>query len=166
MPTTEELEAQIVRLEALVNANAGVRQNPPQIVATNSVGGLPDSKQLTGSNYGDWKFLMRNYLVDAGLWGCVEPKAGAVVDPDLDGRCLAKISLSVKAPCSTELRKCKTAKEAWDKLASIHEDSGIVRLVSLYQDIFHAKFENFNSVNEYIAHFVQAEHSSAQHSSS
>uniref|UniRef100_A0A5S6QF98 DUF4219 domain-containing protein n=1 Tax=Trichuris muris TaxID=70415 RepID=A0A5S6QF98_TRIMR len=78
---------------------------------TSDVGGLPESKHLDGSNYSDWKFAMKNYLVDSGLWQCVE---GANVDEELDQRALAKINLSIKSCAWAEVRKARTAKEAWD----------------------------------------------------
>ncbi|KFD59816.1 hypothetical protein M514_12608 [Trichuris suis] len=40
-------------------------------VITSSVGGLSESKHLDSTNYSDWKFVMKNYLVDSGLWQCI-----------------------------------------------------------------------------------------------
>ncbi|KAL1448085.1 hypothetical protein WDU94_013979 [Cyamophila willieti] len=59
------------------------------------VGGLQETKHLEGNkNYSDWKFWMKNFLVDAGLWTCVENPNE--VDSSTDMRCLAKINMSVK----------------------------------------------------------------------
>lgn len=51
-----------------------------------------------------------------------------------------------------EIKKTKTAKEAWENLKSVYEDSGVVRLVSLYQELFKTKFENFCDPKEYVNH--------------
>ena len=39
---------------------------------------------------------MKNFLVDAGLWHCIESREGQIIDPDLDKRILVKINLSLK----------------------------------------------------------------------
>jgi len=81
-----------------------------------TLGGLPEAKHLDGTNYGDWKFWMKNFLIDAGLWRCIAPREGQEIDPDLDLRALAKINLSLK-PCAAKItKKCETAKAAWDAL--------------------------------------------------
>lgn len=158
MPTTEELEQQIKDLQALVlvtQTPRTVNGATPAQFSTNAVGGLPESKHLEGNkNYQDWKFWMKNYLVDGGLWNCVSPKQGVTPDPDLDQRALAKINLSVKSTVATELRKCSTSAEAWKKLSDTYEDSGTVRLVGLYQEIFKTRFENFKTMKDYINHFL------------
>ncbi|KRZ82183.1 hypothetical protein T08_1055 [Trichinella sp. T8] len=81
----------------------------PTVLAS-AVGGLPESKHLDGTNYSEWKFAMKNYLVDAGLWHCVENEN---VDHELDQRALAKINLSIKPCASGDVRKAMTAKQAW-----------------------------------------------------
>ncbi|KRZ13440.1 Retrovirus-related Pol polyprotein from transposon TNT 1-94 [Trichinella zimbabwensis] len=72
----------------------------PTVLAS-AVGGLPESKHLDGTNYSEWKFTMKNYLVNDGLWHC---------------------------PCaSSDVRKAVTAKQAWEKLRCAYEDNGLVR---------------------------------------
>ena len=168
MPTVEELEAlvnqlqtQINNIQAVPSTSNGNNGNGNGAVTTTStsfttttVGGLAETKQLNGSNYQDWKFCMKNFLIDAGLWNCVENN-GLPVDPDRDQRTLAKIGLSVKPAVSCEIRKCTTAKEAWDKLKSVYEDSGIVRIVDLYQKIFRTNFSDFPDVKSYVYHLIE-----------
>ena len=95
---------------------------------------------------------MKNFLVDAGMWCCVEPKAGQTVDPDLDQRTLAKINLSIKPKVAIEIRKAKTSKEAWQTLKNLHEDSGVIRLVGLYAKLMKTNFDDFSSMEDYLAH--------------
>ena len=47
---------------------------------SHATGSLPESKHLDGSNYNEWKFWMKNFLIDAGLWHCIEPREGQIID--------------------------------------------------------------------------------------
>ena len=65
--TTAAIEALEKKLESLqkeLDANKNARQSASM---SHTVGGLPESKHLDGSNCNDWKFLMENFLVDACL---------------------------------------------------------------------------------------------------
>ncbi|KFD60577.1 LOW QUALITY PROTEIN: hypothetical protein M514_27243 [Trichuris suis] len=74
-------------------------------------------------------------------------------DQQTDQRALAKINLSIK-PCAwAEVRKAKTAKEAWESLRCAYEDKGIVRRIDLYSSLFKTRFEDCNhcgSMTNYI----------------
>ena len=151
MAALEELQQQVLRIQEKISTGTG---NVATTVTTNSVGGLPEAKHLDGKNYGDWKFWMQNFLIDAGLWRCVSPKEGQTVDPDLDLRALAKINLSLK-PCSTRVtKKCQTAKAAWDALRGEYESTALVRLIGLYSSLFKTNFENFPSMQQYVDHIL------------
>src|ERR1700733_3648096 len=150
MSTLEELQLQILKIQEDINTKTGHATT----VTTNSVGGLPEAKHLDGKNYGDWKFWMQNFLIDAGLWHCVSPKEGQAVNPDVDLRALAKINLSLK-PCSAKVtKKCQTAKAAWDALRGEYESTALVRLIGLYSSLFKANFENFSSMQQYVDHIL------------
>ena len=104
MLTLEELQQKILQIQEGISLRT-VRSPTTVSRPTNSVGGLPEGKHLDGKNYGDWKLLMQNFPIDAGLWCCISPREGQAVDPDL-----AKINLSLK-PCAAKVtRKCETAK--------------------------------------------------------
>ncbi|KFD45816.1 hypothetical protein M513_13310 [Trichuris suis] len=88
-----------------------------------------------------------NYLVDSGLWQCI---MSSDVDEELYQRALAKINLSIK-PCAwAEVRKAKTAKEAWESLRGAYEDKGIVRRIGLYSSLFNTRFDDCDSMTNYI----------------
>jgi len=119
-----------------------------------ALGGLPEAKHLDGTNYGDWKFWMKNFLIDAGLWRCVSPLEQQEIDPDLDLRALAKINLSLR-PCAAKItKKCETAKDAWEQLQREYESTGLVRLIGLYATLFKTKYESFSSMNQYVDHIL------------
>ncbi|KRX69546.1 Retrovirus-related Pol polyprotein from transposon TNT 1-94 [Trichinella sp. T6] len=90
---------------------------------------------------------MKNYLVDAGLWHCVENEN---VDHELDQRALAKINLSIKPCASGDVRKAMTAKQAWEKLRCAYEDIGLVRRIGLYSSLFKTRFEEYGSMTAHI----------------
>ncbi|KRY25619.1 hypothetical protein T03_6081 [Trichinella britovi] len=79
------------------------------------------------------KFAMKNYLVDAGLWHCVENKN---VDHERDQLALAKINLLINPCSSVDVSKAMTAKQAWEKLRCAYEDIGLVRRILLYSSLF------------------------------
>ncbi|KFD60696.1 hypothetical protein M514_27127 [Trichuris suis] len=112
-----------------------------------SVGGLPESKHLDGTNYSDRRFAMKNYLVDSGPWQCI---MSSDVDEELDQRALAKINLSIKPYAWAEVRKAKTAKEAWESLRCAYEDKGIVRRIGSYSSLFKTRFDDCDSMTNYI----------------
>ena len=147
----EDLQQQVLRLQDEITQRTAVRT---AAVTTTAVGGLPEAKHLDGSNYGDWKFWMKNFLIDAGLWCCVSPGEGQVVDPDLDLRALAKINLSLR-PCAAKVtKKCTTAKAAWDALQGEYESTALVRLIGLYSALFKTRFESFASMQQYVDHIL------------
>ena len=148
----ERLQEEVSRLQMEVKAM--VPSTKPQSLYSTAVGGLPENKHLDSENYAEWKFLMKNFLVDAGLWCCVKPTTGSIVDPDLDQRALAKINLSLKAAATALTKRCVTASEAWNKLEENFEDSGTVKLVGLYSKLFKTNFETFESMEAYIQHIV------------
>ncbi|KAG5873983.1 hypothetical protein JTB14_031359 [Gonioctena quinquepunctata] len=93
---------------------------------------------------------MKNFLIDAGLWCCFEPKTGNAVPSELGERALAKINLSLKHCAASKTKKATKAKEAWDALAKIYEDSGIVRLIGIYSSLFKTDFNKCSSMHDNI----------------
>src|SRR5688572_5737299 len=147
MSSLEELQLQMQQIQTEISLK-NIR------ATSSSLGGLSEAKHLDGKNYGDWKFWMQNFLIDAGLWCCILPKEGQSVDPDLDLRALAKINLSLK-PCAAKItKKCQTAKAAWDALRGEYESTALVRLIGLYSSLFKTRFENFPSMQQYVDHIL------------
>ncbi|KRX55804.1 Retrovirus-related Pol polyprotein from transposon TNT 1-94 [Trichinella sp. T9] len=140
----DQVVNQLVEQVQALQAQLALRK--PMVLAS-AVGGLPESQHLDGTNYSEWKFAMKNYLVDAGLWHCVENEN---VDHELDQRALAKINLSIKPCASGDVRKAMTAKQAWEKLRCAYEDNGLVRRIGLYSSLFKTRFEECGSMTAYI----------------
>ena len=141
----KELARKIEKLEKELEAAS-------KITEPNSIGGLPEIKHLDGPNYGDWKFWMRNFLIDAGLWCCIEPSG--TVNLDLDKRALAKINLSLKPSSAKITKRCVTAKDAWAALQKEYESTALVRLIGLYSSLFRTRFEMFSTMQQYVDHIL------------
>ena len=107
---------------------------------------------MDGSNCGDWKFWMQNFLIDAGLWCCIEP-SGTVIQ-DLDKRALAKLNLSLKPSAAQITQRCVTAKDAWIALQREYESTALVRLIGLYSNLFRTRFEIFSTMQQYVDHIL------------
>ena len=116
---------------------------------------MPESKHLDGSNYNEWNFWLKSFLIDAGLWHCIEPREGQIIDPDLDKRTLAKINLSLKPSVAKITKSCETASGAWNSLQREFESNTIVRMIKMYSNLFSTKFENFSSMNQYVDHILE-----------
>ncbi|KRZ11377.1 Retrovirus-related Pol polyprotein from transposon TNT 1-94 [Trichinella zimbabwensis] len=140
----DQVVSQLVEQVQAMQAQLASRK--PTVLAS-AVGGLPELKHLDGTNYSEWKFTMKNYLLDAGLWHCVENENA---DHELDQRALAKINLSIKPCASSDVRKAVTAKQAWEKLRCAYEDNGLVRRIGLYSSLFKTRFEECGSMTAYI----------------
>lgn len=121
--------------------------NNPVIISS---GAYHNMEKLDGvSNYTTWKFSTRMSLTLEGLWDCVVGE-NVNADESINERALAKICLGVKPSCYQYVHDCKTAKEAWEKLATIFEDKGLYRRVVLLRKLHHAEYTDHNGMSEYI----------------
>jgi len=144
----KDLQHQLLRLQDEITQSNAVQT---AAVTTMAVGGLPEALHLDCSNYGYWKFRMKNFLINAGLWCCVSPE-DQVVDLDMDLRAQAKINLSLR-PCAAKVpKKCTTAKAAWDALQGEYESTALVHLTGLYYALFKTQFGSFASIQQYVDH--------------
>ena len=90
--------------------------------------------QLDIHNYSTWKIRMKADLVSRDLWavtsevGRPETRAASAVPSE---KAPARIILHVKDQHLAKIARCKTAKEAWDTLASEFESSSIARQLQL-----------------------------------
>lgn len=135
------MKAQRLLAVGVVESGAGA--------AMSSLGTGVHIEKLEGvCNYNSWKFQMKMMLTLEDLWKFVENGDGG--DISSDARALARICLSVKVACHQHVRLCKTAKEAWDKLASTFEDKGLYRRVLLLRKLHHTDYSQFTSMTDYI----------------
>ncbi|CAG9104628.1 unnamed protein product [Plutella xylostella] len=111
-------------------------------------------EKLNGiANYGNWKFLMRMYLIHEDLWDCIEessPGAPKVTDDRKQQKALAKICLMVQPSSFSHVRNAKTGYEAWTNLKTAYEDRGLCRRLGLLRTLFGLKLELFSDMEAYL----------------
>lgn len=100
------------------------------------------------SNYTTWKFVMKMLLTLESTWGCV---TGHDNDMMRDQRALARICLSIESNLYQYVRTATSAKEAWDKLASIFEDKGLYRRVLLLRQLHRMNLSDYTNMSNYIS---------------
>ncbi|KPJ11482.1 Retrovirus-related Pol polyprotein from transposon TNT 1-94 [Papilio machaon] len=120
----------------------------------NSSGIAANFEKLSGiSNYVNWKFLMRMYLVHEDLWDCIEESAHGVpkvTDGRKQLRALAKICLMVHPSSFAHVRNATTGFEAWNNLKKAYEDKGLCRRLGLLRTLFGLKLEQFENMEAYL----------------
>ncbi|EZA47378.1 hypothetical protein X777_16272 [Ooceraea biroi] len=115
-------------------------------------------KLASRENYASWKFAMQAYLESEDLWGCVTGAQTHVADVKKMTKARAKIILSVEKQNYSHLQDTATPKEAWDKLKSVFEDTGLTRKVGLFKKLTSVKLANCTTVEEYVNQIVTTAH--------
>ncbi|EZA58140.1 hypothetical protein X777_01868 [Ooceraea biroi] len=116
-------------------------------------------EKLVGrENYASWKFAMQAYLESEDLWGCVTGAQTHVADVKKMTKARAKIILSVEKQNYSHLQDTATPKEAWDKLRSVFEDTGLTRKVGLFKKLTSVKLADCTTVEEYVNQIVTTAH--------
>jgi transposase InsO family protein len=134
--------------EGLPSAQANLRQS----VVTS---GVPPIPKLDGrTNYASWSFGMKMFLIDCGLWNCVEcPEELERERSDarrLDEQARAKICLSISPRIYSTVKSTKTAKDAWNKLKSQYADKGLNRRLTLLRQLFNEKLTSHGNMDTYV----------------
>ncbi|KAK9732375.1 hypothetical protein QE152_g12831 [Popillia japonica] len=96
---------------------------------------LPVIEKLTGrENYNDWAFAMQAYLECEDLWSCIKednPASSDEVTQKRDSKAKSKITMMIHSSNFVHIGSAKSAKEVWNKLHHVFQDSGLCRKVSL-----------------------------------
>lgn len=117
---------------------------------------LPQIERLKGrENFNTWRFAMETYLQHEDLWECV---LGTELDATKITKARAKIILSVEPINYAHIEETKTAKETWDKLKEVFEDSGLTRKVNLLRTLITTRLENCSSIEEYVNIIISTSH--------
>lgn len=113
-------------------------------------------EKLRGSeNFEDWKFTVEAYFQMKGLWDAVQ---GTESKEEKKIQAKAELILMVDKSVYPHIRECKNANEIWCILATIFEDSGLVRRVSLIQKICSTKLNSCGTVEEYVNEILTTGH--------
>ncbi|KAJ0034034.1 hypothetical protein Pint_25214 [Pistacia integerrima] len=80
---------------------------------------------LLDKNYENWKVWLKSYLLGQGLWDTVDGSDANLVGAGLNawrknnGQALHAIQISCGSDMLTHIREIESAKDAWDRLASV-----------------------------------------------
>lgn len=75
---------------------------------------------------------------------------GSEVDTVLVSKAKAKLVLTVDPSLFIHVKDAKTAKEVWDKLKKLYEDSGFARKIGLLRKLISLRLENCDSMEHYV----------------
>lgn len=92
------------------------------------------------------------------LWGCVLGTAEYVADARKVVRAKSKIMLSVGPVNFVHIQEAADAKEAWDRLKTAFEDSGLTRRFGLLRTLVTTSLENCGSIEEYANKIITTAH--------
>ncbi|XP_071648509.1 uncharacterized protein [Temnothorax longispinosus] len=120
---------------------------------------LNNLEKLTEDNFDSWKLQMKSVLIYNELWGYVSGTKIRREPADLewsakDEKALALIVLSVTKSQLSNIKKARTAKEAWDQLSKIYESRGPVRRATLYKQLYRMKKEPGVAMSKYVNDFT------------
>ena len=120
-------------------------------------------EKLTDFNYSMWKFRMQMLLEDKDLWEIVEgtstPPSDAEEAKKYDKsqrKALLLIVTHVNDQQAAHLKKCKTGKEAWDKLQEVHESKTIANQLYCVQRFLHISMADGEDMMSYITRVEDA----------
>lgn len=112
--------------------------------------------ELRGGNYIDWRFRMQMVLVQQNLWDVVaqheRPESVDAAEWAARSlRALAAISAHLTDIDVVHIRRCATAREAWELIADMYEPSGLVCQVFLSRELNATRLREGASPREHFA---------------
>lgn len=118
-------------------------------MASNYLSTVPKLKGR--ENYADWAFAVENLLVLDGLSTCI---SGTEQNAEQIGKAKAKLILSMDPSLFVHIKAATTAKEVWDKLKALFDDSGFTRKIGLLRSLISIRLENCDSMGLYVNQLV------------
>lgn len=114
---------------------------------------LTSVPKLSGrDNYSDWSFAIENVFVLEGLQKCID---GSEEDSVTIAKAKAKLILTIDPQLYIHVKGCKDAKEVWNTLKNMYEDSGVTRKISLLRTLISLRLENCESMESYINQVIE-----------
>jgi hypothetical protein len=99
-------------------------------------------------NYATWSMRMKALLIMRDLYGTID---GTTKDEAKDQKAKAVIMLNVKDHHLAILADCKTAKDAWEKLATLYKAKTNAARLKLRQELNTLKMEPAENLTKYIS---------------
>ena len=122
----------------------------------------PSIEKLNENNYHVWMFKIKMLLVDRDLWDIVSgvefrpmdsvsgSDFGGIAWDKRERKAMATICLNVSDLQLPHVRKCSHAKEAWDKLALIHQGRGLANVLFLRRRFFSVSMSEGQNMQQHI----------------
>lgn len=111
-------------------------------------------KLIGRENYQTWRLGMQAYLEQEELWEAVK---GTEEDEARIKIAMLTITLAVDPEVYEHFQNCKSAKEVWDNLAKVFDDTELTRRIGLLQKLLTTNLEN-SSVDQYVNTIVSTAH--------
>lgn len=109
--------------------------------------------KLTGrENYDKWAFAAQSFLVIDNLEECLQ---GTETDEKKIAKARAKLILTIDSALYVHVKQTTSAKDLWDKLKSLFDDSGFTRRISLLRQLISMRLENCESMGAYVNQLVE-----------
>lgn len=118
-------------------------------MAVNYLNSVP--KLMGRENYADWAFAVENVFVLEGLTKCLD---GSETDTVLVRKAKAKLVLTVDPSLYIHVKDSTSAKEVWDRLKKLYEDSGFARKIGLLRKLISLRLENCDSMEQYVNQII------------
>lgn len=109
----------------------------------------PLVERLDVDNYATWETRMRFLLISKGLWSAVQDNER--VNPETDQKALALIGLYVKEHHLPLLKRCSTAREAWQQLAAVYQAKSNARKLQLKKELAQLKMSPEEPLTKFAA---------------
>lgn len=117
---------------------------------------LPAIDKLVGrENFSTWKFAVQAYLEHEELWDAIQ---GTETDGKKLVKAKSKLILLIDPINYVHVQSCNNAKEVWEKLTNIFDDSGLTRRVGLLRTLATTRLDNYGTVEEYVNAIMTAAH--------
>ena len=107
--------------------------------------------KLDGTNYQQWKFKVKLFLIHKGYWNAFDPPAGTTATDAQFQKALAIVGLSVHDNRIVHIMDAKTAREAWLNLSNVYEDPGTASKIVLQDTLMTCTLQSGTSVQAHIA---------------
>jgi hypothetical protein len=128
-------------------------------------GHLPEKDKLGDKNWKSWSWTVQNLLTFMGWGAYIAPaarstssgtatpgaKSESTLDPDIDSKALAFIKMNVKEQNYPHIMNCKTAREAWHALESVHKAIAKAQQLQLSEQMETISMLSKESVTQYIS---------------
>lgn len=114
---------------------------------------LANVPKLKGrSNYNQWEFAMENFLILDGLNKAIN---GEEQDETKIAQAKSKLVLSIDPSLYVHIKSSTNAKEIWDILKKMFDDTGFSRRISLLRTLISARLDDSETMKAYVTHVIQ-----------